>query len=74
MTRTPSSAAASPIASNRKARFDYFIEETVEAGTGTLFRFDAHERHRVASREGARILLLLAPWPGAGHYRGSASA
>jgi hypothetical protein len=48
-------------------------EETVEAGKGTLFRFDAHERHRVASREGARILLLLAPWPGAGHYRGSAS-
>ena len=32
MTRTPSSAAASPIASNRKARFDYFIEDTVEAG------------------------------------------
>jgi quercetin dioxygenase-like cupin family protein len=49
-------------------------EETVEAGAGTLFRFDAHERHRVASQGGARILLLLAPWPGAGHYRGSASA
>lgn len=48
-------------------------EETVEAGAGTLFRFDAHERHRVASRRGARILLLLAPWPGAGHYRGSAT-
>jgi quercetin dioxygenase-like cupin family protein len=46
-------------------------EESIEAGAGTLFRFDAHERHRVASREGARILLLLAPWPGAGHYRGS---
>ena len=48
-------------------------EETVEAGTGPLFLFDAHARHRVASRERARILLLLAPWPGAGHYRGSAS-
>lgn len=45
--------------------------ETTEAGAGTLFRFDANERHRVASRDGARILLLLAPWPGPGHYRGS---
>jgi quercetin dioxygenase-like cupin family protein len=49
-------------------------EETVEAGPGTLFRFEPHERHRVATREGARVLLLLAPWPGAGHYRGSGSA
>jgi quercetin dioxygenase-like cupin family protein len=49
-------------------------EETIEAGAGTLFRFEAHERHRVKSTDGARILLLLAPWPGAGHYRGSASA
>ena len=46
--------------------------ETVNAGAGTLFRFDANERHRVSSAEGARILLLLAPWPGAGHYRGDA--
>ncbi len=45
--------------------------ETVNAGAGTLFRFDANERHRVASAGGARILLLLAPWPGAGHYRGN---
>ena len=49
-------------------------EDTVSAGAGTLFRFDANERHRVSSREGARILLILAPWPGAGHYRGSPSA
>lgn len=46
-------------------------EESVEAGVGALFRFEAHERHRVKSRDGARILLLLAPWPGPGHYRGS---
>ena len=45
--------------------------ESVAAGAGTLFRFDAQERHRIASRDGARILLLLAPWPGPGHYRGS---
>ena len=45
-------------------------EESVKAGPGTLFRFEANERHRVSSAEGARILLLLAPWPGAGHFRG----
>ena len=33
-------------------------------------RFEANERHAVASDGGARILLLLAPWPGEGHYRG----
>lgn len=47
--------------------------DTVEAAAGTLFRFEANERHRVASPGGARILLVLAPWPGAGHYRGSPS-
>jgi quercetin dioxygenase-like cupin family protein len=41
-----------------------------EAPAGTLFRFEPDERHSVASTGGARILLLLAPWPGAGHYRG----
>jgi quercetin dioxygenase-like cupin family protein len=44
--------------------------ELQEAGPGTLFRFDADERHAVASDAGARILILLAPWPGEGHYRG----
>lgn len=48
-------------------------EESMQAGAGTLVRFEAKERHRVSSQEGARILLLLAPWPGAGHYRGTAS-
>ena len=46
-------------------------EESVEAGPGMLFRFDPDERHSLASDEGARVLLLLAPWPGEGHYRGS---
>lgn len=32
MTRTKPDAASKPIAGNKKARFDYFIEETVEAG------------------------------------------
>jgi quercetin dioxygenase-like cupin family protein len=44
--------------------------EEVQAGVGTLFRFEPDERHRVSSAGGARILLLLAPWPGQGHYRG----
>ncbi len=45
--------------------------ETQEAGAGWLFRFDPDERHSLSTEEGARILLLLAPWPGDGHYRGS---
>jgi len=45
--------------------------ETVDAEPGTLVRFDPDERHSLASDDGARILLLLAPWPGVGHFRGS---
>jgi quercetin dioxygenase-like cupin family protein len=44
--------------------------ETVEGGPGTHFRFEPDERHSVSTTDGARLLLLLAPWPGAGHYRG----
>ena len=44
--------------------------ESVEAETGTLFHFDPDERRSVRSGGGARLLLLLAPWPGEGHYRG----
>ena len=45
--------------------------ETVEAEHGTLVRFEPDERHALESEGGARILMLLAPWPGEGHYRGS---
>ena len=45
--------------------------EAMDAAPGMLFRFDPDERHSLASDEGARLLLLLAPWPGEGHYRGS---
>jgi quercetin dioxygenase-like cupin family protein len=47
--------------------------DSVDAGPGMLVRFDPDERHSLASDEGARVLLLLAPWPGEGHYRGSAA-
>ena len=47
-------------------------DERREAGPGMLFRFEPDERHSVRSEAGARILLVLAPWPGEGHYRGSA--
>ena len=45
--------------------------ETITVGRGTLARFEPDERHSLSSQDGARILLLLAPWPGDGHYRGS---
>jgi quercetin dioxygenase-like cupin family protein len=45
-------------------------DETIAAPVGTLVHFEPDERHFIASERGAKILLLLAPWPGAGHYRG----
>jgi quercetin dioxygenase-like cupin family protein len=45
--------------------------ESVDATPGMLCRFDPDERHSLSSDTGARVLLLLAPWPGEGHYRGS---
>ena len=44
--------------------------QTVDAGAACLFRFEPDEHHAVASQDGARILLFLAPWPGEGHFRG----
>jgi quercetin dioxygenase-like cupin family protein len=44
--------------------------ETVTGTRGTMARFDPDERHAVRSGGGARVLLILAPWPGEGHYRG----
>ena len=42
--------------------------ETVEAGPGFLARFEPGERRSLSADGGARILLLLAPWPGVGHF------
>jgi len=44
--------------------------QTVEGGPGTFATFAPDERHSLRSGKGARVLLLLAPWPGEGHYRG----
>ena len=44
--------------------------DEIEAATGTLAHFEPDERHSVRSAGGAKILMLLAPWPGEGHYRG----
>ena len=44
---------------------------TVPASRGTMVRFEPDERHALRSEGGARVLLLLAPWPGEGHYRGN---
>ena len=46
--------------------------DTVAATPRMLLRVDPDLRHSHASDHLARILLLLAPWPGEGHYRGSA--
>jgi quercetin dioxygenase-like cupin family protein len=45
-------------------------DESVDARAGELFRFEPDERRTVTSGGGARLLLVLAPWPGEGHYRG----
>ena len=44
--------------------------DSIEGRPGTLVTFAPEERHAVRTDGGARILLLLAPWPGEGHYRG----
>jgi quercetin dioxygenase-like cupin family protein len=43
-------------------------ESVTAAGVGTLVMFEPGERHSVSSTTGARLLLLLAPWPADGHY------
>ncbi len=41
--------------------------EVVTGGAGLLAVFDPNERHEVRARTDARLLLVLAPWPGPGH-------
>jgi quercetin dioxygenase-like cupin family protein len=39
----------------------------VTGGAGFAAVFDPHERHTVRALSDARLLLVLAPWPGDGH-------
>jgi quercetin dioxygenase-like cupin family protein len=39
----------------------------VSGGPGLVATFSAHERHGVKATTDARVLLVLAPWPGDGH-------
>lgn len=39
----------------------------VRGGSGLLFEFPRDERHAVHALSDTRLLLLLTPWPGAGH-------
>ena len=57
-----------------QARVEDAGGRTIEAGPGSLLRFEPDEHHAVAAQNGARILLVLAPWPGEGHYRGGERA
>jgi quercetin dioxygenase-like cupin family protein len=41
--------------------------DTLTGGPGFLAIFDPNERHEVRAVSDARLLLLLAPWPGQGH-------
>lgn len=36
-------------------------------GPGFLAHFEKNERHEVTARSDARLVLVLAPWPGEGH-------
>lgn len=41
--------------------------ESATAGAGHLLEFAPGERHTVAAKTDAKLLLLLTPWPGDGH-------
>ena len=43
------------------------VGSTPTAGPGFVAHFDPNERHEVRAASDVRMLLFLAPWPGAGH-------
>ena len=43
--------------------------ETVTGGPGLVAHFEVDERREVRAHDDARIVLILEPWPGAGHPR-----
>jgi quercetin dioxygenase-like cupin family protein len=44
-------------------------DHDVECDEGTLLTFTPGETRSVRALEASRLLLLLAPWPGQGHFR-----
>lgn len=42
--------------------------QETSCGAGVLITFEPDERHGIEATRDARLLLLLAPWPGEGHY------
>jgi quercetin dioxygenase-like cupin family protein len=44
-------------------------DRRIECEAGTLVMLEPHETRSFQALEPSRILLVLAPWPGAGHYR-----
>jgi quercetin dioxygenase-like cupin family protein len=42
-------------------------DEATAAGPGTLAHWMPQERHEVRAISDARLILILAPWPGPGH-------
>ena len=40
---------------------------TVSGGAGFVSHFEPRERHAVRALSDARLVLVLAPWPGMGH-------
>jgi quercetin dioxygenase-like cupin family protein len=41
--------------------------QTETGGPGFIAHFSANERHEVRAKTDARLVLILAPWPGEGH-------
>ena len=41
--------------------------DTTTGGAGFVAHFEPNERHEVRASGDARLLLVLAPWPGDGH-------
>jgi quercetin dioxygenase-like cupin family protein len=41
--------------------------ESVAGSPGTMLEFEPGERHAVHASTAVRLLLVLTPWPGAGH-------
>jgi quercetin dioxygenase-like cupin family protein len=49
-------------------------EGEVECDAGMLMTFEPGETRKVRALEPSRLLLLLTPWPGKGHFRESEDA